>query len=109
MRRIHVPVAVFVLVVLSYMAFFVWTLRRLWRRSDDTHPVLIYRYGVKLGGLLALAGFMIDFAVGDPRLRPIGWREWLVTAFMTCPLALWIGYFIGQGLQRYRDSKGPIR
>lgn len=84
---------------LAWLAFFVWTVTRLWRPIDSQYSKVI-QYFVRVEGLggsvvFPIAMSQVDWRVSDPDFPRF---VFVATALIGPPLWLWAGYFSGRML-----------
>jgi hypothetical protein len=89
-------IAVFVIGIGMYTAFTWWTVQRLWQPASNPYRRIVYKFGVRLGGvtlwiLMSVAGAL---AANTPRISP--WGDALIALGLNLPLCLWIGYAYGR-------------
>ena len=82
---------VLLLVALGWAAFILWTIKKLWRSSDEPKEALFWAK-VKLGSLAATIGSSLYMpTIGD--LPPLSyWAQVAIWAFLLFPASMWAVY-----------------
>ena len=84
----------------AWLAFFVWTVRRLWRPANSEYSEVVYLYGVKRIGvtssiLTPILVWLQDWGTFYPGLPKF---MFITAVWMGPPLWLWAGYASGRML-----------
>ena len=89
-------VVVFVLAAALWATFVVWTLRQLWRDGDDPYTRVVYRFGVRWGGIAMWVVMTVASTLQDADGLAGGFARGFLAAFINLPIWLWGGYFFGR-------------
>ena len=83
---------------LAWVAFSIWTVRRLWRGWVTAYERLVYRFGVRWFGIGSWLSFGIVFPLMQRHATLPPAASVLIELFVGFPIFLWAGYFWGRGM-----------
>jgi hypothetical protein len=88
------------LLAILWGAFVIWTIRRLWRSPKNEYSRLVYKFGVRQGGISLWIGMVViaPLIVNRGLVRNLQLAAFV--AFLSLPLSLWAGYFWGMAFAR---------
>ena len=89
-------IVVFVLAAALWVTFVLWTLRYLWRDDHDPYTRVVYRFGVRWGGIAMWVAMTVAFTLDHTDGLAGGWGRGFLAAFINLPIMLWGGYFFGR-------------
>ena len=80
----------------SYTAFTWWTVRRLWQPASTPYRRIVYKLGVRAGGISFWIVMSVASALNAHTAKVPAWGDALIALWAGFPISLWGGYFFGR-------------